>query len=104
MIVSLFVLMTAFTFTTTTFAQARQEHSTPPSASSDNGERSNKGGQLRGLDRADQVAGQHGQQGRERARDVQLTGKLIPSVQACWSALRSQSGQAGSGRTVANRT
>ena len=29
---------------------------------------SNKGGKLRGLDRADQVAGEHGKQGRARAR------------------------------------
>ena len=78
MMLSLFVLMIAFTFNTTTFAQARPDASTPPSASSDNGERSNKGGQLRGLDRADQVAGQHGQQGRERARDAQLNRQTHP--------------------------
>lgn len=34
--------------------------------------RSNSGGELRGLDRADQVAGDHGQQGRDHARDVQM--------------------------------
>jgi hypothetical protein len=78
MMVSLFVLMIAFTFTTTTFGQARPDASTPPPASSDNGERSNKGGQLRGLDRADQAAGQHGQQGRERARDAQLNRQTHP--------------------------
>ena len=78
MMLSLFVLMIAFTFNTTTFAQARPDASTPPPASSDNGERSNKGGQLRGLDRADQVAGQHGQQGRERARDAQLNRQTHP--------------------------
>jgi hypothetical protein len=79
MMLSLFVLMTAFTFNTTTFAQARPDASTPPpSDSSDNGERSNKGGQLRGLDRADQVAGQHGQQGREIARDAQLNRQTHP--------------------------
>jgi len=78
MIVSLFVLLIAFTFNTMTFAQARPDAATPPSASSDNGERSNKGGQLRGLDRADQAAGQHGQQGRERARDAQLNRQTHP--------------------------
>lgn len=31
----------------------------------------NKGGKLRGLDRADQVAGEHGKQGRENAREKQ---------------------------------
>jgi hypothetical protein len=78
MMVSVFVLMIAFTFNTTTFAQARPAASTPPSGSSDNGERSNKGGQLRGLDRAEQVAGQHGQQGREIARDAQLNRQTHP--------------------------
>lgn len=34
--------------------------------------RSNSGGELRGLDRAAQVAGDHGQQGRDHARDVQM--------------------------------
>lgn len=33
--------------------------------------RSNAGGVLRGLDRADQVAGEHGREGRENARAVQ---------------------------------
>jgi hypothetical protein len=32
---------------------------------------SNKGGERRGLDRADDVAGDHGRQGRENARDNQ---------------------------------
>ena len=54
MMVSLLVLMIAVTFNTTTFAQATLDASTPPPASSDNDERSNKAGQLRGLDRADQ--------------------------------------------------
>jgi len=40
--------------------------STPPSPPG-----SNKGGELRGLDRADQAAGEHGQQGRENARAAQ---------------------------------
>jgi hypothetical protein len=31
----------------------------------------NKGGEQRGLDRADQVAGEHGQRGRDNARDKQ---------------------------------
>jgi hypothetical protein len=34
--------------------------------------RSNEGGQIRGLDRADQVAGEHGQLGRDNARAVQM--------------------------------
>lgn len=34
--------------------------------------RSNAGGELRGLDRADQVAGEHGREGRDNARAVQL--------------------------------
>ncbi len=34
--------------------------------------RANTGGELRGLDRADQVAGEHGQQGRDNAREVQM--------------------------------
>ena len=34
--------------------------------------RSNSGGELRGLDRADHVAGDHGQQGRDDARMVQM--------------------------------
>jgi len=33
--------------------------------------RSNAGGEVRGLDRADRVAGDHGRQGRDHARDVQ---------------------------------
>lgn len=34
--------------------------------------RSNAGGELRGLDRADQVAGEHGREGRENARMMQM--------------------------------
>ena len=48
--------------------------SKPPSDKSNkpaSPEESNKGGQLRGLDRADEVAGEHGKQGRERAREAQ---------------------------------
>ena len=37
-----------------------------------------RGGQLRGLDRADQAAGQHGQQGREAAREAQLKRQTHP--------------------------
>ena len=33
------------------------------------GQRSNKGGKVRGLDRADEVAGEHGEQGRATARE-----------------------------------
>lgn len=40
-------------------------------SSSSKADHSNKGGELRGLDRADQSAGEHGQQGRTRARDKQ---------------------------------
>ena len=45
---------------------------TASASSGDKEQRGNKGGQLRGLDRADQMAGEHGQQGRDRARDAQL--------------------------------
>ena len=34
--------------------------------------RSNAGGELRGLDRADRVAGEHGREGRDNAREVQM--------------------------------
>lgn len=34
--------------------------------------RANSGGEVRGLDRADQVAGEHGRQGRDNARAVQM--------------------------------
>ena len=78
MIVSLLVLMIAFTFNTTTFAQATPDASAPPPASSGTNGQANKGGQLRGLDRADQAAGQHGQQGRETARDAQLNRQPHP--------------------------
>lgn len=37
----------------------------------DDTERSNKGGEVRGLDRADQVTGEHGKQGRDKARAKQ---------------------------------
>ena len=78
MMVSLLVLMIAFIFNTTTFAQATPDASTSPPPSSGTNGQSNKGGQLRGLDRADQAAGQHGQQGRETARDAQLKRQTHP--------------------------
>jgi len=78
MMVSLLVLMIAFIFNTTTFAQVSPDASTSPPASPGKHERSNNGGQLRGLDRADQVAGQHGRHGRETARDAQLNRQLHP--------------------------
>ena len=34
--------------------------------------KSNAGGELRGIDRADQVAGEHGRVGRDNAREVQM--------------------------------
>ena len=34
--------------------------------------RSNEGGEIRGLDRADQVAGEHGRQGRDHAQMIQM--------------------------------
>lgn len=78
MVVSLFVWMIAALFNATAFAQATPDVPTPPPASSGKNEQSNKGGQLRGLDRADQAAGQHGQQGRETARDAQLNRQTHP--------------------------
>ncbi len=68
----LFVVMIGLAFSTMAFAQATPDASTRPSTSAGNNERSNKGGQLRGLDRADQAAGEHGQQGRDTARDARL--------------------------------
>jgi hypothetical protein len=71
-VLSLCVAMIAPVLTTKAFGQAKPNIPTPPPASSGKNEQSNKGGQLRGLDRADQAAGEHGQQGRETARDAQL--------------------------------
>jgi len=71
-VASLFAVMIVLAFSTMAFAQTRLEAPTTPPASSGKNERSNKGGQLRGLDRADQAAGEHGQQGRDTARDAQL--------------------------------
>ena len=53
-------------------AQTPSNPPTTPPPSIDKGQASNKGGQQRGLDRADQAAGEHGRQGRESARDAQL--------------------------------
>jgi len=49
------------------FAQAGADLPKPSTAP----EGSNKGGEVRGLNRADEVAGGHGRQGRERAREAQ---------------------------------
>lgn len=78
MMVGLLVLMIAFIFHTTTFAQATPDAATSPPVSSSTDGQGNKGGQLRGLDRADQAAGQRGQQGRETARDAQLKRQTHP--------------------------
>lgn len=72
------VLMIALIFNTPTFAQATPDASASPPASSDTNGQGNKGGHLRGLDRADQAAGQHGQQGRETASDAQLKRQTLP--------------------------
>lgn len=77
-VVSLFVWMIATVFNTAAIAQVMPDVPTPPPASSGKNEQANKGGQLRGLDRADQAAGQHGQQGRETARDAQLNRQTHP--------------------------
>ena len=50
--------------------QAKKPTGEKDKAADDN-EHSNKGGSLRGLDRADQVAGEHGKLGRENARGRQ---------------------------------
>lgn len=50
--------------------KAGKKHAKKPKDADDNGH-SNKGGKLRGLDRADQVAGEHGKQGRDNARAKQ---------------------------------
>lgn len=78
MVMSLFIGMIAAVFNVVAFAQATPNNPTPPPASSGKNEQSNKGGQLRGLDRADQAAGDNGQQGRETARDAQLNRPAHP--------------------------
>jgi hypothetical protein len=71
-VTSLFTAMIAFS--SMALAQTPSSPTTPPPTSppKEQPSTSNKGGQLRGLDRADQAAGEHGQQGRETARDAQL--------------------------------
>lgn len=71
LVTCLFTAMLAFS--PVAFAQSPSNPTTTPSTSTDKDQRSNKGGQLRGLDRADQMAGEHGRQGRETARDAQIT-------------------------------
>lgn len=70
-VASLFTATIAFS--SLALAQTPSSPSTPPptSPAKEQPSTSNKGGQLRGLDRADQAAGEHGQQGRETARDAQ---------------------------------
>jgi hypothetical protein len=60
----------AFCATTSvpSFAGPANPHGNPASGATID---SNKGGERRGLDRADDVAGDHGGQGRETARDNQ---------------------------------
>lgn len=52
--------------------KADKKQAEKPKSNDDTGtddtQHSNKGGELRGLDRADEVAGEHGTQGRDRAR------------------------------------
>lgn len=69
-VTGLFTIMTALS--PVVFAQTPSSPTPPPPASTGKDQHSNKGGQLRGLDRADQMAGEHGRQGRETARDAQL--------------------------------
>lgn len=49
----------------------RAQTAPAPRSKPESHEQSDKGGQLRGLDRADEMAGEHGRQGRERAREAQ---------------------------------
>jgi hypothetical protein len=69
-VASLFMAM--FAFSAMALAQTASGPTSPPPASRHKEQPSNKGGQLRGLDRADEVAGDHGRQGRDRARDAQF--------------------------------
>ena len=77
-VASLFAAIIAFS--SMALAQTPSSPTTPPPTSTpkDQPSTSNKGGQLRGLDRADQAAGEHGQQGRETARDAQLNRPNTP--------------------------
>lgn len=74
------LLIAMIAFCPVALAQAPSSPTAPPSnlPPKEQPRKSNKGGQLRGLDRADQVAGEHGQQGRERARDAQLNRPNTP--------------------------
>ena len=63
----IFAVLLGIGTTSMAIAQSTPDKPKKPPAS----ERSNKGGQQRGLDRADEVAGEHGKQGRERAREAQ---------------------------------
>lgn len=51
--------------------RVRTDQITGPLSSNPGSDRSNRGGELRGLDRADQVAGEQGRQGRDIAADNQ---------------------------------
>lgn len=72
------VFVSMIALSATAIAQTPSNRPTTPPASIDKGEAGNKGGQQRGLDRADQAAGAHGQQGRESARDAQLNQRNEP--------------------------
>jgi len=69
-VASLFTAMIAFN--AMALAQTPSDPTSAPPASFYKEQPSNKGGQRRGLDRANQVAGEHGQQGRNTARDAQF--------------------------------
>ena len=85
--VSLLVLMIAVIFNTTTFAQATLDPSSPLPASSGTNGQGNKVGQLRGLiAQIKQLVNMASRVERLRVRHSS-SGKLIPSVQACWSTL-----------------
>jgi len=69
---SLFAVTIALAISTVTFAQTTPPApGTPEQSNPGTPAQSNKGGAVRGPDRADQVAGEHGQQGRDRARVAQ---------------------------------
>jgi hypothetical protein len=77
-VLSLFVGMIAVVFNNAAIAQVMPDVPTPSPASSGKNEQGGKGGQQRGLDRTDQAAGQHGQPGRETAREAQLNRQTHP--------------------------
>jgi len=79
LLAALVTVILAVAFNTIAVAQTAPPGVTKPTAPEQgNPERSNKGGQLRGLDRADRVAGEHGKQGRDTARDAQLNRPAHP--------------------------